>query len=97
MKNRTYAENMIYLKCKGSVRSVIRGKSSSGTIAKTIKTELDKKKQYKQHLTSEDIEQMLEEVYVESIEGFKGNPEIIQERNERFTEFKNELKNRDVK
>ena len=93
MKNKTYAENMIYLRCKGVVRSVIRGKSPSGKIAKTIKNEVDKKEKYDEYLTSEDVEKMLEEVYIESIEGFKGNPEIAQERNERFAEFKNELKN----
>ena len=94
MKNRTYAENMIYLRCKGLVRSVIRGKSPSIKIAKTIKTEVDKKEKYDEYLTSEDVEKMLEEVYIESISGFMGNPEIVKERNERFAEFKKELESR---
>jgi hypothetical protein len=93
MKNKTYAENRIYLTCKGLVQSVIRGKSPSDKIAKTIKTELDKKEKYDEYLTSEDVEKMLEEVYIESIEGFKGNPEIVQERNERFIGLKKELEN----
>ena len=93
MKNKTYAENMIYLRCKGLVESVIRGKSSSIKIAKTIKTEVDKKKKYDEYLTSEDVEKMLKEVYSESIRGFKGNPEIVKERNERFIGLKKELEN----
>ncbi len=94
MKDRTFTENHIYLRCKGSVRSVIRGKSPSVKIAKTIKTEVDKKEKYDEYLTSEDVKKMLKEVYSESISGFMGNPKIVKERNERFIGLKKELENR---
>lgn len=92
MKNKTYAETMIFQRNKGLLVSAICGRSPIGKIAKTIKTEVDKKKRYKQHLTSEDVEKILKEVYIESIEDFESNPEIFQERKDRFVELKNELK-----
>lgn len=93
MKNKTYAENMIYLRCKGLVESVIRGKSPSSKIAKTIKNEVDKKEKYDEYLTSEDVENMVKEGYIENVEPFKNNPKIFQEKNERFIELKKELEN----
>jgi hypothetical protein len=51
MKNKTYAEKMIYKRCKGLMRSVIHGESPSVKVTKTIKTEVDKKKLYDEYLT----------------------------------------------
>ena len=82
-------KKIVYERNKGLLRSVVMGKSPMTKIVKTINTEIKKGK-----IKVDDVENMLDEIYSESVKSFEKTETFLtlfQDRNNRYSELKDEL------